>query len=51
MQKLLQERLITKKTDTYNGQVMITRDNISSIEKFEVEGRTLRQAIIERFEN
>ena len=27
---------------------MITRDNISSIEKFEVEGRTLRQAIIEQ---
>ena len=40
-----------KKTDIYEGQVMITRDNISSIEKFEVEGRTLRQAIIERFEN
>ena len=40
-----------KKTDIYEGQVMITRDKIFSIEKFEVEGRTLRQAIIERFEN
>lgn len=40
-----------KKTDIYEGQIMITRDNIFSIEKFEVEGRTLRQAIIERFEN
>lgn len=48
MQKLLQERLIIKKTDIYEGQIMITRDNISSIEKFEVEGRTLRQTIIER---
>lgn len=38
-----------KKTDIYEGQVMITRDNISSIEKFQVEGRGLRQAIIEKF--
>lgn len=30
---------------------MITRENISSIRKFEVEGRALRQAIIERFES
>lgn len=49
MQKLLQERLIIKKTDIYEGQVMITRDKIFSIEKFEVEGRTLRQTIIERW--
>ncbi len=40
-----------KKTDIYEGQIMITWDKISSIGKFEVEGRTLRQAIIERFEN
>ena len=40
-----------KKTDIYEGQVMITRENISSIRKFEVEGRALRQAIIERFES
>ena len=51
MQKLLQGRLIIKKTDIYEGQIMITRDKIFSTEKFEVEGRTLRQAIIERFEN
>lgn len=39
-----------KKTDIYEGQVMITRENISTIEKFQVEGRALRQAIIEKFE-
>lgn len=39
-----------KKTDIYEGQVMITRETISSIQKFQVEGRALRQAIIERFE-
>ena len=39
-----------KKTDIYEGQVMITRENIASIKKFQVEGRALRQAIIEKFE-
>ena len=39
-----------KKTDIYEGQVMITRENISSIEKFQVEGRALRQAIIDKYE-
>lgn len=39
-----------KKTDIYEGQVMITRENIASIQKFQVEGRALRQAIIEKYE-
>lgn len=39
-----------KKSDIYEGQVMITRENISSIEKFQVEGRALRQAIIDKYE-
>ena len=39
-----------KKTDIYEGQVMITRENISSIKNFQVEGRALRQAIIDKFE-
>ena len=38
-----------KKTDIYEGQVMITRDNIDSIQEFQVEGRALRQAIIEKY--
>ncbi len=29
---------------------MITRENIASIQKFQVEGRALRQAIIEKYE-
>lgn len=29
---------------------MITRENIDSIQKFQVEGRALRQAIIEKYE-
>lgn len=28
---------------------MITRDNIDSIQEFQVEGRALRQAIIEKY--
>ena len=39
-----------KKTDIYEGQVIITRENISLIEKFQVEGRSLRQAIIDKYE-
>lgn len=39
-----------KKTEIFEGQVMITRENIFSIEKFQVEGRALRQAIIEKYE-
>lgn len=40
-----------KKTDIYEGQVMITRENIASIRKFQVEGRALRQAIVDRYED
>lgn len=29
---------------------MITRENIDFIQKFQVEGRALRQAIIEKYE-
>lgn len=38
-----------KKTDIYEGQVMITRENIDSIKKFEVDGRHIRQAIIKKY--
>lgn len=38
-----------EKRDIYEGQVMITRDNIDSIQEFQVEGRALRQAIIEKY--
>ena len=41
---------VLKNTDIYEGQVMITRENIDSIRKFQVEGRALRQAIIEKYE-
>ena len=39
-----------KKSDIYEGQVMITRENILQLDKFEVSGRQIRQAIIEKFE-
>lgn len=39
-----------KKTDIYEGQVMITRENISTIKRFQVKGRDLRHAIIEKYE-
>lgn len=38
------------KTDIYEGQVMIPRNNIESIQRFKVEGRALRQAIIDKYE-
>jgi len=38
-----------KKEDIYEGQVMITNDNVKAIEMYKVEGRAIRQAIIERF--
>lgn len=38
-----------EKRDIYEGQVMITRDTINTIQKFQVEGRALRQAIIEKY--
>ena len=34
----------------FEGQIMITNENISTIENHLVEGRGLRQAIIEEFE-
>ena len=39
-----------KKTDIYEGQVMITRENIDLIQKFQVDGRALRRAIIDKYE-
>lgn len=35
----------------FEGQIMITNENINSINKYLVEGRGIRQAIIEQFEN
>jgi hypothetical protein len=35
----------------FEGQIMITNDNINSISEYLVEGRGIRQAIIEQFEN
>ncbi|HUX37925.1 MAG TPA: hypothetical protein VMV44_08480 [Rectinemataceae bacterium] len=34
----------------YEGQIMITNDNIATIKDYLVEGRAIRQAIIEEFE-
>lgn len=39
-----------EKTEIYEGQIMITKENIDSIKKYETEGRKIRQAIIEEFE-
>jgi hypothetical protein len=38
------------KSEIYEGQIMITNDNIGSIKEYMVEGRGIRQAIIEQFE-
>lgn len=38
-----------KKTDIYEGQVMITKENVATINKYLVESRGLRQAIIEKY--
>ncbi len=35
----------------FEGQIMITNDNINSIKEYLVEGRGIRQAIIEQYEN
>jgi hypothetical protein len=35
----------------FEGQIMITNDNIDSIKDYLVEGREIRQAIIEQYEN
>ncbi len=40
-----------KKSEIFEGQIMITNDNISTIKKYLVEGRGIRQAIIEQFES
>ncbi|HBG36400.1 MAG TPA: hypothetical protein PLH82_03665 [Candidatus Paceibacterota bacterium] len=39
------------RTKIFEGQIMITNDNINSISEYIVEGRGIRQAIIEQFEN
>ena len=39
------------KTQIFEGQIMITNENIDSIAQYEVESSHLRQAIIEQFEN
>ena len=36
--------------EIYEGQIMITKENIDSIKKYETEGRKIRQPIIEEFE-
>jgi hypothetical protein len=38
------------KSAIYEGQIMITNDNVSSIKEYMVESRGIRQAIIEQFE-
>jgi hypothetical protein len=37
------------KSKIYEGQIMVTNENISSIEKYRVEGRGIRQAVIDQF--
>jgi hypothetical protein len=39
------------KSEIYEGQIMITNDNLSSIEDYLVEGRGIKQAIIEQYES
>jgi hypothetical protein len=39
-----------EKSDIYEGQIMITNANIDSINKFMVESRAIRQAIIEQYD-
>ena len=36
--------------EIYEGQIMITKENIDSIKKYETEGRKIRQSIIKEFE-
>lgn len=38
-----------KKEDIYEGQIMITEDNMHTIKKYEVTGRGLKKAIIKEF--
>jgi hypothetical protein len=38
------------KSEIYEGQIMITNNNISSIDEYIVESRRIRQAIIEQYE-
>ena len=38
------------KSEIYEGQIMITNNNINSIENYAVESRGIRQAIIEQYE-
>ena len=40
-----------KKSEIYEGQIMITNDNIGSINNYLVETRAIRQAIIEQYES
>jgi hypothetical protein len=40
-----------EKSEIYEGQIMITNTNISSIEHYKVESRAIRQAIIEQYES
>ena len=37
-------------TRIYEGQIMITNDNIKTITNYEVEGRAIRQAVIEQYD-
>lgn len=39
------------KSKIYEGQIMITNDNIASIQKYLVEGREIKEAIINQFKN
>jgi hypothetical protein len=38
------------KSEIYEGQIMITNNNIGSIDEYVVESRGIRQAIIEQYE-
>jgi len=40
-----------KKSDIFEGQIMITNANINSIDDYMVDSRGIRQAIIEQYEN
>ena len=37
------------KSEIYEGQIMITNDNIDSVKNYLVESRYIRQAIIEQY--
>lgn len=49
-EKTTQRKEDYKKCDIYEGQVIITRENIASIQRFEAKGRELKATIIERFQ-